>query len=196
MIIFLDTETTGLRPGNICQLSYIIQHEGRVKSKNFFFSVEYVEPSAQSVHGFSVEKLELLSGGKGFEFFAKEISEDLEKADVVCAHNTSFDFMFLSKELSCTRYDFNVKEEFCSMKNSVSFCKLPRNKTKGYKYPKLNELCQILGISDVEIAYTTKQLFGEEVGFHDARFDTSALFLAVNKGANLVPSMQKLTKYL
>ena len=46
MIIFFDTETTGLIPGRIIQLSYIMQSETEVRAKNFFFAVEYVEPSA------------------------------------------------------------------------------------------------------------------------------------------------------
>lgn len=36
-LLFFDTETTGLNPGNICQLSYIIIDNVDVKS-NIFFS--------------------------------------------------------------------------------------------------------------------------------------------------------------
>ena len=36
MIIYFDTETTGLYPGQICQLSYVMQDEGKVVAKNFF----------------------------------------------------------------------------------------------------------------------------------------------------------------
>ena len=57
MILYFDTETTGVRPGQICQLSYIIQDTSGVSAKNFFFSVDYVEQGASAVHGFSVQKL-------------------------------------------------------------------------------------------------------------------------------------------
>ena len=55
MILFFDTETTGLMPGRIIQLSYIMQTETDVKAKNFFFYVDYIEPSAVAVHGFTPE---------------------------------------------------------------------------------------------------------------------------------------------
>ncbi|MBQ9709781.1 MAG: hypothetical protein IJV67_04100 [Clostridia bacterium] len=57
MILFFDTETTGLMPGRIVQLSYVMQTANEVRAKNFFFAVDYVEPSAQAVHGFSPQKL-------------------------------------------------------------------------------------------------------------------------------------------
>ena len=37
MIIYFDTETTGLSPGGIIQLSYIMQDSNGVVGKNFFF---------------------------------------------------------------------------------------------------------------------------------------------------------------
>ena len=44
-ILMFDTETTGLRPGQICQLSYIVIDNStkpyKVYGKNFFFSVDY-----------------------------------------------------------------------------------------------------------------------------------------------------------
>ena len=70
MILYFDTETTGLHPGQICQLSYVMQTKEKVESKNFFFSVDYIEPSAQMVHGFSKQKLFDLSAGRNFgDFF-------------------------------------------------------------------------------------------------------------------------------
>ncbi len=196
MILFLDTETTGLYPGNICQLSYICQDKGKASAKNFFFKVDFVEYGALKVHGFSVEKLQKLSGGKEFCLFAEEIAKDIEKADVVCAHNTAFDFMFLSKELSCATQDFIVNKEFCTMKNSVSACKLMRSSGRGYKYPKLNELCAFLGITDAYIEYMSEKLFGTKSGYHDARFDTTAVFLAVNSGVDKIPAFEILKEQL
>ena len=181
MILYFDTETTGLYPGQICQLSYIMQTKERVSAKNFFFSVDFVEPSAQSVHGFSVQKLKELSLGKEFSDFFEEISADFEKADLICAHNTSFDFSFMRKEYERLGQTFYTKNEFCSMKKSTPICKLLRKTGAGYKYPKLSELCLFLGISDSEISTVSSSLFGTETSFHDARFDTSALYLAVNK---------------
>ena len=181
MIIFFDTETSGLYPGQICQLSYIMQTKEKVLAKNFFFSVENVEPSALAVHGFSVQKLKELSMGKGFCDFFDEIRADFEKADLICAHNTSFDFSFMRKEYERLGQTFYIKNEFCSMRKSTPICKLLRKSGSGYKYPKLSELCEFLSISDDDISMQANALFNAQSSFHDARFDTSALYLAVNK---------------
>lgn len=182
MIIFLDTETTGLYPGNICQLSYIIKDGNEVSAKNFFFTVGYVEAGAYAVHGFSTGDLFCLSEGKRFADYISEIENDFKKADFLVSHNTSFDFMFLREEFIRSGKILPVNGEFCSMKNSVGLCKLPRRNGAGYKYPKLSELCEFYDITDNEISKKCAKIFNEKVGFHDARFDTTALFLAVDKG--------------
>ncbi|MBR2870402.1 MAG: 3'-5' exonuclease [Clostridia bacterium] len=191
MTIFLDTETTGLNPGQICQLSYIIQDGQIVQGKNFFFSVDYVEYGALAVHGFSKERLEILSGGKGFECFIDQIEQDFLSADLVCAHNTAFDFKFLRREFERCRKDFMVNAEFCTMKNSVTTCKLIRPNSGGYKYPRLNELCVFLGITDNDIQENSRKIFGESAGYHDARFDTVALYLAFNTGVLSIENFAK-----
>lgn len=196
MIIYLDTETTGLHPGNICQLSYVLQTKENVSAKNFFFTVDSVEFGAFMVHGFSVEKLYKLSLGKRFSHHADEIYNDLTNADLVIAHNTAFDFMFLRKEFESLGMVFEPNESFCSMKNMTPVCKILRSNGRGYKYPKLNELCGFLGVSDAEILSESKRLFKENTGYHDARFDTTAVYLAVNKGIDKCPELGKIKEYL
>ena len=107
--------------------------------------------------------------------------DDFSKADVIVAHNTSFDFMFLRKEFEDLGLAFEPKDSFCSMKNMTTVCKLARSSGNGYKYPKLSELCSFLGITDTQILKESQRLFGEKSGYHDARFDTTAVYLAVNK---------------
>ena len=182
MIIYFDTETSGLHPGQICQLSYVMQDKTKSIAKNFFFSVDYVEYGAYLVHGFSVENLKSLSNGKRFSDCFDEIRKDFESADVLVSHNTAFDFSFMRAEYDRLGKVFYFKNEYCTMKKATPFCKLSRKSGAGYKYPKLNELCSILSVSDNEIEQTTKRLFDFSSGYHDARFDTVAVFLAVNKG--------------
>lgn len=196
MIVYLDTETTGLHPGQICQLSYIVQNKNNVCSKNFFFSVDYVETSAFLVHNFSKDMLDKLSLGKGFESSIEQIFEDFDRADVICSHNTAFDFSFLDKEFSRCGRIFAPNNSFCTMKNSVGYCKLPRSNSRGYKYPKLSQLCQILGISDISIEQACSKIFGAEVGYHDARFDTTAVYLAVNCAIDKIKEFSYLRDYL
>ena len=91
MIIYFDTETTGLYPGRIIQLSYVLEDGESVKGKNFYFFVEWIDPSATKVHGITVEKLAELSKGKTFSDYADEIYEDFKNASLVVAHNVRFD---------------------------------------------------------------------------------------------------------
>ena len=114
----------------------------------------------------------------------QEIQKDFDSADVIVAHNVNFDFSFLRKEFESCGKIFYAQESFCTMKKSVPVCKIPRANHRGYKYPKLCELCAYLGISDDLINQTTKTLFGKQVGYHDARFDTTALYLALVKGVD------------
>ena len=57
-IVYLDTETTSLNPGQICELSIIHEEGNELKlAKNYFFKVESIDTGAESVHGFSKEKI-------------------------------------------------------------------------------------------------------------------------------------------
>ncbi len=196
MILYFDTETSGLYPGQICQLSYIMQTHEKTCAKNMFFTVDSVEYSAYLVHGFSVEKLYKLSGGKRFGRRIDEIINDFESADVTISHNTAFDFMFMRAEFERLGKIFSCKKEFCSMKQTTPVCKLKRKSGEGYKYPKLSELCAYFGITDREIAITGQTLFGNSYDFHDARFDTTAVYLAVNYGMDCLDVMKSLKEYL
>lgn len=178
MILYFDTETTGIVPGQICELSYLMQDASGVRAKNFFFSVDSVDYGAYLVHGFSVELLKKLSEGKRFSDDADEVLEDFLKADVVCGHNVAFDLNFMRTECERIGVPFRYKEAFCSMKSTVGVCKLPRP-SGGYKYPKLRELCARFSVSDDAVLKAEAEYFGEGSHFHDARFDATATFLCV-----------------
>ena len=180
MILFLDTETTGLYPGNICQLAYVTEDVRGVRAKNYFFTVDRMDYGAFAVHGLSVRLLRELSEGRRFIDNIDEIADDIDAADVIVTHNSSFDFMFLRAEFENCGRPFSFKESFCSMKNAVSLCKLPRSRGTGYKYPKLSEFCSYCGVDDYDVKMASVKLFGESANYHDARFDTCALYLAVN----------------
>ena len=79
-LLFFDTETTSIKPGSICQLSYITVDASTkpqvTTGKNFFFTVDEMDPSAQEIHGFSLEKLYELSEGHYFEDLAFDFIND------------------------------------------------------------------------------------------------------------------------
>ena len=185
-----------MHPGQICQLSYIMQDKHGVKAKNFFFTVDFVEYSALLVHGFSVEKLKSLSCGKTFSDHFLEIQQDFSSADVIVSHHTAFDFSFMRTEYERLNQTFFIKESFCTMKESTPICKILRKSGAGYKYPKLSELCAFWSISDAQILSSTRSLFGAKVGYHDARFDTTAVYLAANVGMEKEKNFNKLRCFL
>ena len=196
MIIYLDTETTSLSPGNVCQLSYIMQNGNKVRGKNFYFSVDQMDYFAEQVHGLSIEKLKKLSNGKTLKDNVQEILEDFSNASLLVAHNATFDINYLRHDFEQIGYEFPEKEVFCTMKNTMCICKIPKAKGNGYKYPKLKEMCAFFGVDDQVVLHYTKKAFGDSLGFHDARFDTMAMFLAITKGKEFYKDLQVLNKYL
>ncbi|MDO5517309.1 MAG: 3'-5' exonuclease [Clostridium sp.] len=184
-LLFFDTETTGVKPGSICQLSYITV-DASVKpqvttGRNFFFTVEEMEPSAEQVHGFSLEKLYELSEGQYFEDLVMDFIDDFRESDFIIGHNVNFDVRFLKHELDLLGDDFTPKNTFCTMAYYKDICRIP--KANGdIKNPKLSEVIEWLNISEKQIAETANRLFEGSGNYHDARFDTAATYLTVIEG--------------
>lgn len=179
MIIFFDTETTGLCPGNVIQLAYIMYENGSARAKNFYFYVPFISPSATDVHGITVEKLALLSGGRTFFEYLEEIDDDFRAADVTVAHNFPFDFSFMTSEFS--RFDrvFHYKEKFDTMRYFTPIMRLARANGAGFKYPKLVELSEYFEVYPYDVTRFALELFdGFSGGSHDARFDCSEMYLS------------------
>lgn len=182
-ILFFDTETTGLNPGNICQLSYIIIDGDCIQANNHFFKVNYVEPGAQRVHGLSVEKLLKLSNNKTFKDNFNQLKTDFDSADLLVGHNISFDLKFVNSEYRQLGHNFRYNNSLCTMKHFTNICKIEKNGGYGYKWPKLEELTRFLNIKDKDIIKTTGEIFNcKGIGYHDARFDTVATYLSYMEG--------------
>ena len=180
MILYFDTETTGLYPGRIIQLAYILDDGTEPRGKNFFFAVDYIEPSAVAVHGINVEKLKVLSGGKTFSDYADEIFDDFAAADLIVAHNVKFDLEFMMAEFRYLDRIFRYKECLDTMRYFTPIMKLPRATSAGYKFPKLTELIDYAEVFPYDVSRASKTIFGETTAlFHEASFDTTAMYLAV-----------------
>ncbi|MBP5307667.1 MAG: 3'-5' exonuclease [Clostridia bacterium] len=197
MILYFDTETTGLTPGRIVQLSYVMQNATEIRAKNFFFYVDYVEPSAVAVHGFTPEKLFALSGGKTFSTEIDEIYDDFLSADLVVSHNFTFDLKFMMAEFAYQDRLFRYRESFCTMRYFTDIIRLPRSSHRGFKYPKLAELAEYYDIYPYDISKVTSECFGCFVSDHDARYDTASLYLSFNAAADENASVHAIReKYL
>ena len=189
-LLFLDTETTDKSPGQICQLTYILYYtdlpkENRVSAKNFFFSVDFVSDTAYNVHGFDVNTLKSLSGNLTFKDLYKLFKKDLTENDFIIGHNINFDISFLRREFDRINVEFKPKNLFCSMNYFKNILKL-KSSIGTIKSPKLSELLEHLKITEENILNSTNKLFNsDETYFHDARFDTTALYLAIIKSIKL-----------
>lgn len=180
--IFLDTETSGLKPGQICQLSFIEVDNDEIIPHNYFFEVDCVESGAERVHGFGVERLKKLSNGVKFKDVANEVFELLKDSLLIC-HNVGFDYGFLQSEFK--RVDINYRTKwFCTMDYYTNIIQIPSPYYEDqFKWPRLSELLEFLEISETEVLTKAKELFNsEDIGFHDARFDVAGLYLAYIKG--------------
>lgn len=185
-LLFFDTETTSIKPGHICQLSYIVvdsnEKPQRTYGRNYFFTVDEMDPSAQEVHGFSLEKLYELSEGNYFEDSFESFIDDFLQADFIIGHNVSFDLKFLNSELLyILGEDFKAKNTFCTMNYYKNVLKLYRP-NGDFKNPKLQEVVDYLSITKDRITETADKLFEGSGNYHDARFDTAATYLIVVDG--------------
>lgn len=197
MIIYFDTETTSLVPGQICELAYIMQYKDKVETKNFFFKVDGFEEMASQITGYTVEIIEKLSGGKTFKDYAKEIGEDFAKASLIMSHNFNFDYNYMQTEFSRINSLFRFKQEMCSMRYFTNILKLPRVSGRGYKYPKLIELAKYFKIEENKIMRNTEEIFKNGNSFHSATFDTTCLYLCINEYMKQNEEFKKeMNKYL
>ena len=179
-IIVFDTETTSLKPGQICQLAYLIVEDGAVTGKNMFFTVDEMNERSQGIHGFSMEMLKELSGGLRFEDRAAEIHADFSAADVIAGHNVSFDIRFLTAEFERCALSMPKAKPFCTM-NYFTGNMMMRRKFQAYrpKPPKLVELKEYFSLDDNEIEQNSEKWFGGGAASHDARFDTAMTYMCL-----------------
>ncbi|ASW43630.1 3'-5' exonuclease [Clostridium isatidis] len=190
-LLFFDTETTSIKPGNICQLSYILVDASTKPQttigKNFFFTVDNMDEGAEAVHGFSLEKLYELSKGCEFIDFIQDFMPDFYEADFIIGHNVQFDIKFLKHEIQqlwdagMIEENWEPKNTFCTMSYYKNICKIP-SPSGSIKNPKLSEVVDYLKISEDQIIQKANDLFEGSGNYHDARFDTTATYLLVIQG--------------
>lgn len=177
-IVYLDTETTGLKPGQIAQLSYLVEEDKKItKAYNQYFKVDSMDEGASNVTGLTVEKCEKYSGGKVFEDDKAEILEDFKDATLV-GHNINFDLRFIQEEFLRAGIYFEVHDKYDTMSSLRDIIKLPSmGKRGGYKPPKLGEAADYANISNQNVIEYMQLIYGTTASAHDSRYDTIALWL-------------------
>ena len=184
-LIVFDTETTSLKPGQICQLAYLICDQGHVEGKNMFFTVDEMSASSQTVHGFSMEMLEELSEGLRFEDRAEEIFRDFSSCEMIVGHNVAFDERFIRAEMEKAGLQLPKIKTFCTM-NYFTGNMMMKRKFQTYrpKPPKLIELKEYFSIPDEEVEKASGEFFGGGEVSHDARFDTAMTYLCLKAASD------------
>lgn len=175
MYLFFDSETSGLphdwnapvaQTANwprLVQLGWLRcdpdgtpagAREYLIKPNGFVISREAIKK-----HGITTERA--LAEGVALEPVLAEFSKVVETAQVVVAHNVSFDEKVVGAEFLRAGM-MNVlerKKQYCTMKGSADYCQLPGR--YGFKWPTLSELHE--------------KLFGEAfTGAHSALADCTA----------------------
>ena len=148
MILFFDTETTGIRDWKnpkflprVVQIGALLtDEEGKTISElNVLLYPEgfdSVPEAAAAVHGFSFDMISKY--GIGRELGLETFFELMDKADTIVAHNIEYDLDLLNIEIDYYREHgenqyvpeawaevLNSKQQFCTMLNSRDLMKLP-----------------------------------------------------------------------
>jgi len=169
--LFFDTETTGLpRDWNasvddvdnwprIVQISWVIYRNGiKISSSDFIIKPEgfRIPTESSNVHGITTERAE--KEGVSLQAVLTEFQNLIEQADLIIAHNISFDEKIVGAEFIRKNMSDSLesKKTICTMKKSTDFCAIPSsNGHNDYKWPKLSELYMKLFDTEFEDAHNS-----------------------------------------
>lgn len=167
MLLFFDTETTGLPRSHhaplsdlanwprIVQIAWLLtDHQGRpqLAVEAIIRPVGFSIPAgAARVHGITTEQA--LREGRPLPEVLQQFLAALRYADTLIAHNLAFDEKVLGAELlRCGLPNpLTALPRHCTMEASTALCRLPGR--YGYKWPKLDELHRHLFQRGVESAH-------------------------------------------
>lgn len=154
--LFFDTETTGTPKDykahasntdnwpRIVQLAWLLQEDnGDILSQgNMIIKPEGFEipEDAAKVHGITTEIA--LEKGIPLKDVMRHFFTALQMANVVVGHNINFDAHVVDSEFYRIHGKCYVEhmKQLDTMIPSTNFCKIPKAKGYGYKWPKLQEL--------------------------------------------------------
>jgi len=168
--LFFDTETTGLpkrgsdpvkSPENwprVVQIAWILYDEiGKIaeEQSHIIYPDGYLIPSVVAeIHGITTAIAR--KKGKPLEDVLPLFTDAVLRSDLIIGHNIEFDRNVMAAEYARSGGEIYIHSSpyFCTMKNTVNFCKIPYpSGRKGNKWPKLIELHQLLFDAPFEDAH-------------------------------------------
>ncbi len=154
MILFFDTETTGLPDDwnapitdlenwpRIIQIAYLLcdYDEKEIEKGDYLIKPNgfFIPKEATAVHGITIEKA--LDEGVEIEIVLEELKSVIANADYLVAHNISYDKNVLGAEFlrNGMQNFLEDKELICTMESATNFCAI--RGPYGFKWPTLSEL--------------------------------------------------------
>jgi len=158
MILFFDVETNGLAKSQkgsytdienwprVVQLAWALCDDNgeNCTRKNFIiFPKDFgISEKISSIHGITIEKAE--KEGVLLNKVLEVFNIDLDRANLIVAHNIEFDLPVLNAEFIRNKIKTSLldKEKYCTMKSPeiVAYCRIPSSMGTGFKWPRLSEL--------------------------------------------------------
>jgi DNA polymerase III epsilon subunit-like protein len=151
MLLFLDTETTGVTPYDrivsICWAVYGDAGQELSTTHHIIYPDGFTIPSdAAAIHGITTAIAR--QRGIPIERALSELRGQINSLHpgLYVGHNVSFDRPIVLNEYSRLGAQENLSPlpTFCTMEGTTHICRIPRYGQGGYKWPKLEELHRYL----------------------------------------------------
>ncbi|MDZ7292871.1 MAG: 3'-5' exonuclease [candidate division KSB1 bacterium] len=164
--LFLDTETDGLpnkreQPHLVSLTWCIVRPDGIVeKMENHIIRPDgfFISHEVTKIHG--IFHNDALQFGKPCKEVLQRLVRDISflKEVTIVGHNVKFDLDILKAELARHQIflDFGHLSVICTMRTTTPYCKLPKRRGKGFKWPTLQELHFFLFGYNFGIAHSSK----------------------------------------
>ena len=182
-LMVYDTESTGCKDSQICQIAWLIVDGAHVTGAQRYFTVDDMNPAAERVHGLSMSALEQLSGGARFADSARALRDVFDSCDLIVGHNVAADQKAVATEFDRLGLQMPKKDTLCTMNAFTRVVGLTHpGGGKRLKPPKLSELSAYYGLTEEIIARTAAVWFGGGAQAHDARYDAAATWMCLREG--------------
>lgn len=153
MLLFLDTETTGLyhydkrsddpAQPRIVELAALLTDDAGKEYGAFNLLIDHgidIPDEATAVHGITTE--DCAKFGVFQQAALDLLANFVVQSTIIIGHNIAFDMKMIRLAYGKEYYDrslYATTPKYCTMLNSTNICKVPKAKGNGWKWPQLSE---------------------------------------------------------